>query len=107
MIEHIAGESVSATSAENSTAAAIATANSPNSRPMSSCRKVIGTNTDTSTSVVATTAKPTWRVPRHAATSGVSPARMRRWMFSSTTMASSTTSPIASTSASSVSRLIE
>ena len=50
---------------------------------------------------------PTWRVPRNAASGGGSPRSARRWMFSSTTMASSTTRPIDSTSASSVSRLIE
>ena len=38
--------------------------NSENSRPIWPCMKVIGTNTATSTMVVASTAKPTWRVPR-------------------------------------------
>ncbi len=57
--------------------------------------------------MVATTAKNTCLAPRWAATSGGSPSSIRRWMFSTTTMASSTTSPMASTRASSVSRLIE
>ena len=74
---------------------------------MSPCRKLSGTNTATSTRVVAITAKAIWRVPRKAATRGVSPSScMRRWMFSSTTMASSTISPMASTRASRVSRLM-
>ncbi len=57
--------------------------------------------------VVATTAKNTCLAPRSAATSGGSPSSMRRWMFSTTTMASSTTRPMASTRASRVKRLIE
>ena len=69
--------------------------------------KEIGTNTAASVSVVAITAKEIWRAPRTAASSGGSPSSMRRWMFSSTTIASSTTMPIASTSASRVSTLIE
>ena len=69
--------------------------------------KPTGRNTATSTVVVAITAKATCFVPRDAATSGGSPRSARRWMFSSTMIASSTTSPIASTSASRVSRLME
>ncbi|MNI28646.1 hypothetical protein D3C73_824340 [compost metagenome] len=57
--------------------------------------------------VVATTAKKTCRAPRSAATRGGSPWSRRRWMFSTTTMASSTTRPMASTRASSVSRFSE
>ncbi|MNC95278.1 hypothetical protein D3C83_123600 [compost metagenome] len=63
-MEAIIGESVSATTIEKAIAAAIAIANSENSRPIWPCMKVIGTKTAISTSVVATTAKPTWRVPR-------------------------------------------
>ena len=40
------------------------------------------------------------------ASNGDSPSSMCRWMFSTTTMASSTTSPMASTIASRVSRLM-
>ena len=78
ILDAIIGESVSATMLENATAAAMVSANSENSRPTSPCRKAIGTNTATRTSVVATTAKATWRAPLKAATSGVSPAAMRR-----------------------------
>ena len=67
----------------------------------------MGRNTDTSTAVVATTAKKTCRVPTTAAARRPSPLSCRRWVFSSTTMASSTISPVASTSASSVTRLTE
>ncbi len=105
--EHIIGESDSASTAENNTAAAIVTASSANTRPMLSFRNATGANTDTSTTVVAITANATWRVPLYAASSGVSPASMRRCAFSSTTIASSTTRPIDSASASSVTRLIE
>jgi hypothetical protein len=56
---------------------------------------------------MATTAKPISRMPRKAARTGVMPSSMCRWMFSSTTMASSTTRPIASTKASRVSVLTE
>ena len=69
--------------------------------------KPTGRNTATSTAVVATTANATWAVPRLAATSGGSPRSARRCTFSSTMIASSTTRPMHSTSASRVSRLIE
>ena len=61
-------------------------------------RKEIGTNA-ISVAEVATTAKVTWRVPRQEAFSGLSPSSIRRWMFSSTTIASSTTRPMARISA--------
>ena len=57
--------------------------------------------------VVAITAKKTCLAPRSAATSGGSPSSIRRWIFSTTTMASSTTRPMAKTKASRVKRLIE
>ena len=67
----------------------------------------MGTKTDTSTAVVVTTAKKTWRVPSTADARAPRPWPRRRLMFSSTTIASSTTRPVASTSASSVRMLIE
>ncbi len=106
-LDDIIGVSVSATKAEIATAAASATANSRNSRPVLPSRKPTGRNTATSTAVVAITANATCPVPRLAATSGGSPRSIRRWMFSTTTMASSTTKPIHNTKASRVSRLIE
>ena len=57
--------------------------------------------------VMAITGATISRAPSNAARTGVSPSSMWRWMFSTTTMASSTTRPIASTIASSVNRLIE
>ena len=81
--------------------------NSTKSRPTCPGMKDRGTKTAISVTDVASTAKVTCRAPRTDATSGLSPFSIRRWMFSSTTIASSTTSPIASSSASSVSVLIE
>jgi len=106
-LEAIIGVSVSETNADSATAAASATANSRNRRPVLPSRKPTGRNTATSTAVVAITAKATCAVPRLEATSGGSPRSMRRCTFSTTTMASSTTRPIHSTSASRVSRLME
>ena len=47
------------------------------------------------------------RAPTRAASKGGLPSSMWRWMFSTTTIASSTTRPMARTIASRVSRLIE
>ena len=60
----MAGVSDSASTLENTTAAAIVTANSPKMTPMLSVRNMMGVKTATSTAVVAMTAKATWRVPR-------------------------------------------
>ena len=67
----------------------------------------MGTNTAIKTAVVAITAKNTFRVPTTAAALGPVPPARWRCTLSSTTMASSTISPAASTSASSVRMLIE
>ncbi|MNH33597.1 hypothetical protein D3C79_941260 [compost metagenome] len=69
--------------------------------------KAMGTNTITSTAVVAMTAKPTSRVPCQAASNGGSPRCRWWWMFSTTTMASSTTRPMARINANRVMRLME
>ena len=58
------GDRLSATKLENTTATASVMENSANNRPVSPGMNEIGTNTARSTSVVATTAKETWRVPR-------------------------------------------
>ena len=97
-----AGASVSAVMAEQNTEAASASENSRNRRPMLPSSSEMGANTAISTAVVAITAMPTSREPRKAASSGGSPSSMRRWMFSTTTMVSSTTRPTASTRASRV-----
>ena len=100
------GESVSATRPETTTAPARASANSVNSRPVRPGAKASGAYTATSVMVIATMAKPTSREPLSAAWNGVMPSSIWRKMFSSITMASSTTRPIASTKANSVSVLM-
>ena len=71
-------------------------------------RKATGMNTAHSTSTMAITAPDTSRIASSAASNaGMSFSRIRRSTFSSTTMASSTTMPIASTRAKSVSVLME
>ena len=105
--EHIIGVSVSAMKADSATAPASVTDSSRNRRPELPSMKPTGRNTATSTPVVAITANATCAVPRRAATSGGSPRSARRCTFSSTMIASSTTRPMHSTSASRVSRLIE
>ncbi len=106
-LEASIGERLRARSAEKPTAEATATASSTKRRPMYPGMNISGAKTEISTMVVATTAKNTCRAPRWAATMGGSPSSTRLWMFSTTTMASSTTSPMASTRASRVRRLIE
>jgi hypothetical protein len=98
---------VSATRVEIATAPASTKPNSVNSRPTWPSRNEIGTNTAIRVSEVAMIANVTWRVPSTPATSGLSPRSIRRSMFSSTTIASSTTMPIARIIARRVSTLIE
>ena len=64
--------------------------------------KATGTNTATRASVVASTARPTSRVPWEAADMGSSPCSSRWVMASRTTTASSMSRPMAKDSASSV-----
>ena len=104
---HNIGVSVSATKPETITAPASVSANSTNSRPVRPGVKASGANTAASVSVIATTANAISRAPLIAAWNGVSPSSMWRKMFSSTTMATSTTRPIANTSASNVNVLTE
>src|SRR3954467_8432530 len=59
--------------------------------------KAVGTNTAASTSAMAITAVPTSSMVLCAASLGESPSAMLRSTFSTTTMASSTTMPMAST----------
>ena len=92
---------------DTSTAPASASANSMNSRPVRPVANASGAYTVTRVRVIATTAKPISRDPWNAACLRGMPSSMCRKMFSSTTMASSTTSPMASTIASRVRVLIE
>ena len=81
--------------------------NSEKSRPAVPGKNEIGMKTAASVTVVDSTAKNTCRVPSTAAARGPRPSARWREMFSMTTIASSTTRPVASTSASSVRMLIE
>ncbi len=101
------GHKDSATNDEITTAIASTKPNSVNRRPAVPGRNAIGTNTETRVAVVARTAKNTCRVPSTAAARGLAPRARCRWMFSTTTIASSTIMPVASTRASSVRMLIE
>ncbi len=70
-------------------------------------RKATGRNTQTSTQTMATIAPATSRTDSLAASKGLRPcSRMSRSVFSSTTIASSTTMPMAMTIAKSVRMLI-
>jgi hypothetical protein len=91
--------SVSETKPETRIATPMVTANSSNRRPMSPPRNRTGMNTATSEMVIESTVKVISRLPRIAASSTDSPRSMWRTMFSSTTIASSTTKPTASVSA--------
>ena len=70
-------------------------ANSRNSRPTIPPISRIGMKTATSDTLIDRTVKPTSRAPRSAAWVRDMPFSMWRAMFSSTTMASSTTKPVA------------
>ena len=108
MIAHSAGVRVSAVKPEITTAMATVTANCRYSCPAMPPRKATGTNTAHNTSTMATTAPDTSSIARMAASkAGSLSSRIRRSTFSSTTMASSTTMPIASTIANRVNVLIE
>ena len=108
MITHSAGDSVKATMPDSTTEIAMVTANWRYSSPVSPPRNAIGTKTAVSVSTIATIGPVTSRIALTAASRGGRPSsRMIRSTFSSTTMASSTTIPIASTMPNSVSVLME
>ena len=100
--EQSAGDSVSALIAEMTIAAEIVTANCRKSTPLDPGRKAIGTNTDNSTSVMATTGPAISAMALRVASCGESSglSSITRSTFSTTMIASSTTMPMASTSAS-------
>ncbi len=72
------------------------TANSWNNRPITPGMKNTGMNTATSETEIDRIVNATSREPCSAAWNGGTPASMWRTMFSSITIASSTTSPTAS-----------
>ena len=106
---HSAGDSVSALIAEITIATLMVTANWRNNWPEMPGMKPIGTNTDSSTSVMAMIGPVIWRIAFLVASLGErsGSSSITRSTFSTTTMASSTTMPIASTIASSDTVLAE
>ena len=92
-----AGLSVSETKAETIVEAAIVTANWRKNWPEMPEMKAVGTNTAQSVSAMAISAPPTSSIVRCAASRGDRPRRRLRSTFSTTTIASSTTMPTAST----------
>ena len=96
---HIIGVVVNEITSEISTATDSVTANSRNKRPVWPLMKSSGINTATSDRLIDSTVKPTSRAPSSAALNRSMPASMWRLVFSSTTMASSTTNPVATVSA--------
>ena len=99
---HSAGVRVSDTSADTMIAATRVRVNSRKNAPSMPWAKMIGRNTATSEAVMETMVKPISRAPAIAACRRGMPASRWRMMFSITTMASSTTKPMAMTSASRV-----
>ena len=95
------GVSVSDTMPEIRMAKLMTMPNSLNMRPTTPPMNKTGMKTATSDNVIDTIVKPTSLEPLKAASIGFSPASMWRTMFSSMTMASSTTKPTDSVSASS------
>ncbi|CAM5636322.1 hypothetical protein RLIN73S_06225 [Rhodanobacter lindaniclasticus] len=99
---HSAGVSVSETAADTTIAATRVIANSCMNMPATPPANSSGMNTATSEAVIETMVKPISRAPVSVACLRSMPSSMCRMMFSITTMASSTTKPIAITSASRV-----
>ena len=89
------GVVVSETSSEMPTATESVTANSRNKRPTMPPISRIGMNTATSEMLMERTVKPISLAPSSAAWSGGMLASRCRAMFSTTTIASSTTKPVA------------
>src|SRR6266853_4866651 len=103
-----AGVNVSALKAEIETENAIVSANCRNKIPVVPGNSATGTNTATNTSDVAITAPATSFIATDAALCGsVIPSVICRSTFSITTIASSTTSPVANVIPNSVNVLIE
>ncbi len=93
------GVVVSEMTRESATVTASVIANSRNTRPTSPPIKRIGMNTAISALLIARTVKPTSCAPCSAACMRGMPASTCRVMFSMTTIASSTTKPVATVSA--------
>ena len=106
-VAHITGDNVKAIIPEINTAPASVSANSLNNEPVKPPINAIGAYTAPKAMVIEITGMAISRVPRMAALNGVCPSLMCRSTFSNTTIASSTTKPIASTRASNVIRFHE
>ena len=89
------GVVVSETTRDTMTATESTTANSRKSRPMRPPIRRIGMNTATREMLIDSTVKPISRAPVIAAWSGAMPCSRWRMTFSTTTIASSTTKPVA------------
>ncbi|RMR92560.1 hypothetical protein ALP75_202598 [Pseudomonas syringae pv. actinidiae] len=96
------GARVSETTTEIRMVAVAVRANSLNSRPTTPPMNSSGMNAATSEKLIDTTVKPISPEPFMAASRMPCPASRWRWMFSTTTIASSTTNPTATTMATSV-----
>ncbi len=107
IFEHIIGDRVRAIIPEMKTAPARVRANSLNKEPVIPPIKAIGAYTAARVKVIEITGIAISRQPIIAARNGVSPSFMCLSTFSSTTIASSTTSPMARTIASNVIRFHE
>ena len=94
------GVNVSDTKPETRMATEIVTANSRNTRPSTPAMNSTGMNTATSDKVMERMVKLISLAPFKAASNGAMPSSMWRTMFSSITMASSTTKPTDRVSAS-------
>ena len=105
--QHSTGTIVRATTREASRATVAVTAKGRNSSPARPPTKAMGRNTATETRVEAVIAVATSRVPSRIAVRRSAPRPRCRRMFSTTTIASSTTRPIEIVSAPSVSVLRE
>ena len=92
-----AGLSVSELMAEKTVDTEIVTANWRKNRPVMPLIKAHGTNTAHSTRATAITGPVTSSIAFRAASRDDKPWASQRWTFSTTTMASSTTMPMAST----------
>ncbi|MNP18266.1 hypothetical protein D3C76_1107410 [compost metagenome] len=104
---HIIGVRVRDTTREIRMATASVMANSRNRRPTTSAMNSNGISTAISEKVSEIRVKPICLAPLSAACMGVSPSSICREMFSSMTMASSTTKPVAMVRAMSVRLLTE
>ena len=94
-IAHIIGVVVREMTMEIRIATESVTANSRKSRPTMPPMRRIGMKTATSETLIENTVKAISRAPRRAASSGEAPSSRCRVMFSITTIASSTTKPVA------------